>query len=127
MGTDLSIRPVGVPVTFPVVRPAPDATTGAVQTELPAPQSTTQSAAADVANNQPQAPASQQQAPAGQPQLSQNVVIDSAANTIVYQTINQQTGAVVNQFPDDAVLQARAYYRAVEELTVERSQYDQTA
>jgi len=120
MGTDFSIRPVGVPVAFPVVRQTSDATTAAVQTELPPPQSTQQPTTTAAANNQPQPPASQ-------PQLSQNVVIDSAANSIVYQTINQQTGQVINQFPDDAVLQARAYYRAVDELTLERGLYDQTA
>lgn len=120
MGTDLSIRPVGVPVTFPVVRPVSDASSGAVRTELPAPQSTTQAAPPAATNNQPQPPASQ-------PQLTQNVVIDRAANTIVYQTINQNTGQVISQFPDDAVLQARAYYRAFEELSLERGLYDQTA
>jgi uncharacterized FlaG/YvyC family protein len=70
-----------------------------------------------VANNPP-APASD---------LSQNVVIDRAANTVVYQTIDQQTNQVINQFPDDAVLLARAYFRALDDAKLDKSLYDQTA
>ena len=119
MGMDFSIRPVGAPVALPVVvRPTSDATTGAVQTELPEPQAPTQPTTISGASNDNQAATDQ---------TSQNVVIDRAANTIVYQTINQLTGQVLDQFPDDAVLQARAYYTALEQVQLEKSLYDQTA
>jgi hypothetical protein len=119
MGTDFSIRPVGVPVALPAVRPTSDVTTSAVPTELPAPQAPSQPAtAAPLTNSNPQGTASD---------YSQNVVIDRAANTIVYQTIDQQTNQVISQFPDDAVLLARAYYRALDTATLDKSLYDQTA
>jgi len=118
MGTDFSIRPVGVPVTFPAIRPTSDATTNAVQTELPAPQAPTQPPASPAASNSTQSSSDN---------TSQSVVVDRAANTIVYETIDQLTGQVVNQFPDSAVLQARAYYNALEEAQYEKSLYDQTA
>jgi uncharacterized FlaG/YvyC family protein len=118
MGTDFSIRPVGVPVALPVVRPTSDATTGAVPTELPAPQAPSQPATAAAVANNLQASASN---------LTQNVVIDRAANTIVYQTIDAQTNQVISQFPDDAVLQARAYFRALADVQLDKSLYDQTA
>lgn len=118
MGTDFSIRPVGVPVALPVVRQTSDALSSAVQTELPAPQAASQPDSTDSTTYNSQPPASQ---------LSHNVVIDSAANSIVYQTVNQDTGQVINQFPDDVVLQARAYYRALEEVQYQRSLYDQSA
>ena len=124
MSTDFSIRPVGIPAALPVVRPASDGTANAVQTQLPAPQAVTQPASAAAATNDAQPQVSP--APAN-PQVTQNVVVDSAANSIVYQTINKTTGQVINQFPDDAVLQARAYYRALEEVSLDRSLYDQTA
>jgi hypothetical protein len=119
MGTDFSIRPVGVPLALPAVRPTSDAASSAVPTELPAPQAPAQPAnAAPAANNNPQGAASE---------LSQNVVIDRAANTIVYQTINEQTNQVINQFPDDAVLLARAYFRALDTAKLDKSLYDRTA
>jgi hypothetical protein len=87
---------------------------------LPAPQAASQTTAAAGAANSSQG---------SQSVLSQTVVVDRAANTVVYQTINQQTGQVLNQFPDDAVLQARAYFRALDEAQLEKSQglLDQTA
>ena len=124
MSTDFSIRPVGVPAALPVVRPASDGTANAVQTQLPAPQTVSQPTNAAAATNDAQPPVTQTSA---SPQVTQNVVVDSAANSIVYQTISKTTGEVINQFPDDAVLQARAYYRALEEVSLDRSLYDQTA
>jgi hypothetical protein len=118
MGNGFSINAVGVAIAPPVVRPSPDTTTHAVPTELPAPRAATQPPGTAAAANNPQAP---------QRQLTQNVVVDSPANTIVYQTINQQTGQVISQFPDDAVLQARAYYHALDELTLEKGLFDETA
>jgi len=119
MGTDFSIRPVGVPVATPVVRPQPDATGGAVPTELPAPKAAAAPTDAAASANNP--------SPPPEPRLGQNVVVDRGAGTVVYQTINQQTGQVISQSPDDAVLQARAYYRALEELQADSNLYDQTA
>ncbi len=118
MGTDFSISPVGVPVATPVVRPQPETTGRAVPTELPPPKAASALTSAAAAASKPSSP---------EPQLSQNVVIDRGANTIVFQTINQATGQVVSQFPDNAVLQARAYSRALQELTNDRTLYDQFA
>jgi hypothetical protein len=118
MSTDFSIRPVGVPVALPVVRPTSDAAANAVPTILPPQQAAAQPSNAAAVADKPQQPSSE---------LSQFVVIDRAANTVVYQTINQQTNEVISQFPDDAVLQARAYFRALEEVKANRNLYDLTA
>ena len=45
---------------------------------------------------------------------SNQVVIDREAASIVYQVIDNRTSEVVKQFPDDAVLRRRAYFRSLE-------------
>jgi uncharacterized FlaG/YvyC family protein len=41
-------------------------------------------------------------------------VIDREAASIVYQVIDNRTSEVVKQFPDEAVLRRRAYFRSLE-------------
>jgi len=50
--------------------------------------------------------------PAGSDNLSDQVVIDQATASIVYQTVDSLTGTVV--FPDEAVLRRRAYFHALD-------------
>jgi hypothetical protein len=104
MSTDFSIRPVGAPVAAPIVQPISEAANNAVATQLPASQSVTvMDAGAGVRND----------SPAANPYVSHQV-IDRAAGSIVYQAINERTGAVINQFPDNAMLRRRAYFRALD-------------
>ena len=120
MGTDFSIRPVGVPVATPVIRPLPDAASGGVATELPPPQATTAPDPSAAANNDLQADGD----------LSREVSIDRAAGSIVYSVVDNRTSQVISQYPDDARLRARAYVRSIEDAKLDKSLHlklDQTA
>jgi hypothetical protein len=105
MSTDFSIRPVGAPVTTPVAAPASDAASNAVATELPASQSVTAVDAGAVARNNSQA---------YNDSVSHQAFIDQAAASIVYQVIDSKTDAVVQQYPDEAVLRRRAYFHTLD-------------
>src|SRR2546421_3780731 len=105
MSTDFSIRPVGAPVAAPIPHPASEAAQSAVATELPASQSV---AAADasvrVSINSNAVTAS----------VSNQIVIDRDAASIVYQVVDNRTSQVVRQFPEEAVLRRRAYFHTLE-------------
>jgi hypothetical protein len=105
MSTDFSIKPVGAPVATPIAPPVSEAADRAVATELPPSRSVTAVDAnvrarvnADVASAS----------------LSNQVVIDRAAASIVYQVVDSRTSLVVKQFPDEAILRRRAYFRALD-------------
>ena len=105
MSTDFSIRPVGAPVATPIVQHASEAAHKAVATELPAPQSVT---AADVSTR------ARAESDAVNVSRSRQVVFDRAAASIVYQVVDVRTSAVVQQFPDEAVLRRRAYFHTLD-------------
>jgi hypothetical protein len=105
MSTDFSIKPVGAPVATPTAPPASEAVDRAVATELPPNRSVT---AVD-ANLRPRVNADVASA-----SLSNQVVIDRAAASIVYQVVDSRTSLVVKQFPDEAILRRRAYFRALD-------------
>ncbi len=46
--------------------------------------------------------------------VSNQVVIDRDARAVVYQVIDNRTSQVVKQFPEEAVLRRRAYFRALD-------------
>ncbi|MGY4287427.1 putative FlaG/YvyC family protein [Bradyrhizobium sp. LM2.7] len=46
--------------------------------------------------------------------VSRQVVFDQAAASFVFQVVNDRTEAVVNQFPDEAMLRRRAYFHALD-------------
>jgi hypothetical protein len=101
MSTDFSIKPVGAPAGTPVAQPVSEAANSAVATVLPASQSVT---AADAGTGaQPAAD-----------YVSHQVVLDRAAASIVYQVVNELTGQVVDQYPDEAVLRRRAYFHSLD-------------
>jgi len=105
MSTDFSIKPVGAPVAAPIVQPIREAAKQAVRTELPA--STTVTASdAGVAVRYDSNVVSRS--------LSNQVTIDRDAAAIVYQVIDDRTSEVVKQFPEEAVLRRRAYFRTLE-------------
>jgi len=102
MSTDFSIKPVGAPVATPIVQVASTAANNAVATELPPSQSVTvPDASAGISQN-------------ASDYISRQAFFDSAAASIVYQVVNDQTDQVVNQFPDDAVLRRRAYFHTLD-------------
>jgi uncharacterized FlaG/YvyC family protein len=105
MSTDFSIRPVGAPALTPVVHPSSEAANNAVATELPASQSVTVADASAAVRNDWQ-PASDY--------VSHQAFIDQAAASIVFQVVDTRTNAVVQQYPDEAVLRRRAYFHALD-------------
>ena len=46
--------------------------------------------------------------------MSNQVVIDRDAASVVYQVVDNRTSQVVRQFPEEAVLRRRAYFRALD-------------
>src|ERR671931_1601902 len=102
MSTDFSIRPVGIPAPAQIVPTSNSAANDAVQTDLPVSQTvaasdTSAAVRNDLQNNQ---------------NISRQVVFDQAAASFVFQVVNEKTDAVVNQFPDEAMLRRRAYFHA---------------
>jgi hypothetical protein len=113
MSTDFSIKPVGAPVAAPIVRPAPEAARTAVSTDLPPEKSVTASSNASAGN-----PAANYDAGALS-DISHRVIIDRAAAEIVYVSIDKSTNQVVNQYPEESKLRARAYLRAQDNAKLE--------
>jgi uncharacterized FlaG/YvyC family protein len=54
--------------------------------------------------------------------VSRQAYVDSDAASIVYQVVDNRTSLVVKQFPDEAMLRRRAYFRALDLVKVEREQ-----
>jgi len=105
MSTDFSIRPVGSPAPSPVVQAVSQAASNAVATELPASQSVTASDASTVTRNDAQIVSFD---------ISHEAFYDRDAGSMVYQVVDQKNDEVVTQYPDEAVLRRRAYFRALE-------------
>jgi hypothetical protein len=105
MSTDFSIKPVGAPVATPIVQPISEAAEQAVATELPASQTVT---AVDPG------PAVRYDSNVVSRSLSNQVIIDREAASIVYQVVDNRTAQVVKQFPEEAVLRRRAYFNTLD-------------
>ena len=103
MSSDFNIRPAAGPVAPPLAPPPTLAADEAVATELPAHQSVSAADAAARARNDPQSS-----------NMSNNVFIDRDAASVVYQVVDNRTSLVVKQYPDQAVLRRRAYFRALD-------------
>ena len=104
MSTDFSIRPVGIPAPAQIVTTSNAAANEAVQTDLPVSQTVAASdTSAPVRNDLP-----------NNENISRQVVFDQAAASFVFQVVNDRTDAVVNQFPDEAMLRRRAYFHALD-------------
>ena len=105
MSTDFSIKPVGAPVAPPIVSAAGDAARGAVATQLPPSQSVTAADAGAGIRNDLQSSSDF---------VSHQAFFDRAAASVVVQVVDSRTDQVVQQFPDEAVLRRRAYFRALD-------------
>jgi hypothetical protein len=102
MSTDFSIRPVGTPVAVSLPPAASNAAIGGVPTLLPANQSVTATDASTASSND--SPSQ------GSSDLSRQAFFDTAAASVVFQSVDALTGEVVQQFPDEATLARRAAY-----------------
>jgi uncharacterized FlaG/YvyC family protein len=122
MSTDFNIKPVGAPVAAPIAQPISDAAQNAVATILPANQSVTPVDASSRTGNESDAvqvsisnAASNRAASnAAAASVSNQVVIDRDAGSVVYQVVDNRTSQVVEQFPEEAVLRRRAYFHSLD-------------
>ena len=105
MSTDFSIRPVGAPVPASFPPAASSAAIGGVPTQLPANQTVTATDASATSSNN---------LPNSNSDLSRQAFFDTAAASIVFQSVDSLTGQVVQQFPDDATLRRRAYFHSLD-------------
>lgn len=105
MSTDFSIKPVGAPAATAFVHSSGPAANNPVATELPARQSVTAADTSGAARNDPQTASGS---------VSHQAFIDQAAASIVFQVVDTRTDQVVQQFPDEAVLRRRAYFRTLD-------------
>ena len=105
MSTDFSIKPAGAPVAAPIVQPISEAAEQAVATELPPSQTVT---AADPG------PAVRNDVSVVSRSVSNQVIIDREAASVVYQVVDNRTAQVVRQFPEEAVLRRRAYFNTLD-------------
>lgn len=105
MSTDFSITPVGAPAAIGVGQPVSEATSNAVTTDLPAGKAVTVAEPGADIRNDPQS---------ANEFISHQAYFDQAASSIVYAVVNGNNGQVIEQFPDDATLQRRAYFRALD-------------
>ncbi|ABA04370.1 conserved hypothetical protein [Nitrobacter winogradskyi Nb-255] len=111
MSADFSIKPIGTPVAAPVVQLASAAANDTVATELPPSQSVT---AADISTR------SRNDLQTSREALSRQVVVDRDAAAVVYQVVDRRTSLVVKQFPEEAMLRRRAYFRTLDLMNAER-------
>ncbi len=108
MGTDFSIKPVTAAATAAALSPpASEAPKDAVATELPPGRSVVAANAVARPRSDPQP------GPGG---TANQTVIDRSANVVVYQVVDNRTKLVLRQFPDEAMLRRRAYFRAMDLL-----------
>lgn len=111
MSMDLSIRPVGASVVTPaVVQQVPEAAKSAVPTELDPGKAVIASSNVQSNSSDPHANAN----------LGRQITIDRAAAAVVYQVVDNRTNLIVNQYPDETRLRARAYLRAQDEARQDR-------
>jgi len=110
MSTDFSIKPVGAPVAAPIVQHVSEAAHNAVATELPPSQSVSAADASARASTDSAAV----RISISNPSVSNQVVIDRDARSVVYQVIDTKTDTVVRQYPDEAMLRRRAYFHTLD-------------
>ena len=115
MGTDFNIRPAGAPVAAPLIRPASDAVREAVPTELP-PQKIV--GASDALLRPRISEGNSQQADSDR--IARGVIVDKDAAAIVFVSVDKKTNRIINQFPEESRLRARAYLRAMDSAMLER-------
>ena len=111
MSMDFSVKPVpqaAAPVASSVSAPANDA----VKTQLPVALTVNATSASGFVRNDPQA------APDN---FARQIVVDRDAAAYVYQVVDERTNEVVRQFPEDAELRRRAYFRAMDLLKGDQS------
>lgn len=95
------------------------ATAGAVRTQLPAESAVQQVSEAEAVRFEPSDGARERAAMerALQDVIKRRIEIEPKTREVVYQKINERTGEVVRQVPDEALMRLRAYAREMREKT----------
>lgn len=112
MGMDFNIKPANAPAPVAEAQPVGAAARQAVATLLPAANVVT---AAEASARTRRAASD---ACAGTTHLT---VFDRDAATLVHQVVDDRSNLVLRQFPDNALLRRRAYFRAMDLLKDEGS------
>ncbi len=102
-----SVRPVIPAISVPVPR-APAAAEQAANTDLPVGSAVARSNDTAYAGNDRQGSADQ----SGSSSLKSTVTVDKEAQAIVYRQVDEMTGTVVTQIPDESRLRLRAMINA---------------
>jgi uncharacterized FlaG/YvyC family protein len=108
MSADFSVKPVGVPASTHIVRPAPEAAREAVRTQLPPAQSVTASETTKALRRE--------SVQIDRERLSRHMEFDHDSAELVYKVVDQRTESVVAQVPEEARRRARAYFREMERV-----------
>ena len=104
MDTGLAVRPTSGATPTNIARPDPAPVRQAVATDLAAAQSVTAAANAEAARNDAQS---------AQESNVHKIILDAHSREVIFQVVNEQSGRVVRQIPDEAMLRLRAYTRAI--------------
>jgi hypothetical protein len=112
MDSGLTIRPIGQVTQPGPARPDPLPAAHAVPTTLAPSQSVTAVADSAAARNDAE---HQPQYAEKRPRRSRQIVIDAATRDIIYRVINERSGQVVQQIPEEVILRLRAYVRELRE------------
>ena len=104
MDTGLAVRPTSGATQTSIARPDPAPVRQAVATDLAPAQSVTASTNADAARHDAQS---------AQDSNVRKIILDAHSREVIYQVVNAESGRVVRQVPDEAILRLRAYTRAI--------------
>ena len=104
MDTGLAVRPTSGATQTNIARPDPAPVRQAVATDLAPAQSVTASTNADAARHDAQS---------AQDSNVRKIILDAHSREVIFQVVNADSGRVVRQIPDEAILRLRAYTRAI--------------
>src|ERR1044072_1761408 len=104
MDTGLAVRPTTGATQTSIARPDPAPVRQAVATDLAPAQSVTASSNAEAARHDAQS---------AQDSNVRKIIIDAHSREVIFQVVNAESGRVVRQVPEEAMLRLRAYTRAI--------------
>ena len=102
MDTGLAVRPTTGATPTSIARPDPAPVRQAVATDLAPAQSVTASTNTDAARHDP-----------AQDSNVRKIILDAHSREVIFQVLDADSGRVVRQIPDEAMLRLRAYTRAL--------------
>lgn len=126
MDTGNIARPQQAANVAPVPRTEAPAAVAGVKTELRVEQSVRQAGESEASRFETRPGLSSQVAldTAFREALDRDIVVDEDTHSLVYQTIDEKTGEVIRQLPDETMLKLRAYVRDLAEARSARLEHD---